>query len=101
MVDIGKHPYWVILLMALSVYSTRMLGYWLAGRFRFNHIIKTWLGYLPGCILMAIVGPTLITSSPIEYLAAGVVVLFMWRFNNLLLAMLVGIAIVVIYRVFM
>ena len=84
--------------MGLTIYLTRVGGYWLASRVTFNKYIEAWLGYLPGCILISIVAPSLLTAKPLEWLAAVLTIFMMWRSNNLLLAMVVGIGTVAVGR---
>ena len=95
---ITDNPYVSILLMALAIYVTRISGYWLASRVTFNKYVEAWLGYLPGCILISIVAPSLLTAKPLEWLAAALIIIMMWRSNNLLLAMVVGIGTVAVGR---
>lgn len=98
---ISPKTFWLnVVIMASSAYLMRILGYWLACRIRFNPIARSTLEYLPGCILMAITGPMLAHSPIIEIIAAGVVVIIMWRFSNLLLAMLAGMALVISFHLF-
>ena len=90
-----------IVLMGLAVYITRIGGYWLAGRVRINNVIKAWLEYLPGCIIMSIVAPFVLKGDWLEMISAGVTILVMWLSESLLLSMVAGIAIVAVGRLFL
>ena len=87
--------------MGVAVYLTRIGGFWLASRIQFNKYVESWLGYLPGCILISIVAPSVLQAKPLEWLAALLTIVLMWRTNNLLVAMVVGIGTVAVGRLMM
>jgi uncharacterized membrane protein len=88
----------LILAMGAATYLTRMMGYWLAGRFRVNKALEIWLGYLPGCILISLVAPFVLNASWLEYLAAGLTAFLMWRTHSILLSMVAGLGLVALGR---
>ncbi len=83
-----------ILGMALVTYLTRIGGLWLMSRVTLSGRIKTWLGYLPGAVLVAIVAPTVLSSGLTETGAALVTVLVAARTRNVLLSMVIGVGVV-------
>jgi uncharacterized membrane protein len=89
-----------IFLMAISIYLLRLMGYWLAGFIRFSPALKTWLDYLPGCILMAIIAPSLLSSSPIQWIASGLIAVIMAKTHNLFISMLIGCLLIMLWRIY-
>ena len=87
-----------ILGMALVTYSTRAGGFWLMGLVTPSPRIEAWLKQIPGAVLVAIIAPTVLTSSIAETLAAVATILVAIRTKNVLIAMLVGIATVALLR---
>ncbi|MBD0354316.1 MAG: AzlD domain-containing protein [Rubrobacteraceae bacterium] len=90
-----------ILLMASTIYATRAMGFWLASRLPLSERAETWLNYIPGAILVSIVAPTVLASGLTETLAAVVVVLVALRTASLPLAMVAGVASVLVLRMFL
>jgi len=60
--------------------------------------LESALEVLPGAIVVAIVGPELAAGGPAEWIAACVVLLAMWRSENVLVALLAGVATVLLLR---
>lgn len=89
-----------ILGMAAVTCLTRFLGFWLVTRFQLSRRFETWLSYLPGTVLIAIVAPALSEGGLAEAVAAGATALIVLRSRNLLLAMLGGICVVWVIRQF-
>ncbi len=87
-----------IALMALVTYACRAGGYWLMGRVTMSPRIEIGLTYLPGAVLISLVAPAMAREG-IPGVCAVIVtaVVMRWR-NNLLLAMLAGIATVWLVR---
>jgi branched-subunit amino acid transport protein len=87
-------PVLTILGMALVVYATRVSGPWLLGRWLDARPVRTWLGYLPGTVLVALVAPLVFASGVAEALASLVTLLVAIRTRNVLISMLVGVVVV-------
>jgi uncharacterized membrane protein len=87
-----------ILGMALVTYATRAGGFWLMGLVTPSPRIEAWLRQIPGAVLVAIIAPTVLASSVAETLAAVATVLVAIRTKNVLIAMLVGVAAVALWR---
>ena len=87
-----------ILGMALVTYVTRAGGFWLMGLVTPSPRIEAWLKQIPGAVLVAIIAPTVLASSLAETLAAVATVLVAIRTKNVLIAMLVGVAVVALLR---
>lgn len=82
--------------MTVVIYFNRVIGYFIASRVTLNKRVETWLNYLPGCILMSLIAPFVLTANLIEFIAAMVTAVIMWFTHSLLLSMVAGIAIVAI-----
>lgn len=82
--------------MALPVWLIRLGGFWVARHFKLNKRFMTWLECLPGCILMAIVAPLMLTADWVDWLAAVGVIVVMLKTDKLLYAMVVGIIVAAI-----
>jgi uncharacterized membrane protein len=87
-----------ILLMALVTYATRAGGLWLASRLTLSGRVEAWLDHIPGAILVSLVAPTVLASGLPEALAALAVVLVALRTGSLPVAMVTGIAAVLVLR---
>jgi len=88
----------VILAMTLVTVLTKVGGFWLLRRIEISERLEAGLSVLPGAIVIAILGPELAAGGPAEWGAASVVVLVMWRTENILLALCGGIGAVVLFR---
>ncbi|WP_049989158.1 AzlD family protein [Natrinema salifodinae] len=88
----------VIIGMSVATYATKAGGLWLLGRVSVSDRTEAGLGMLPGAIIMAILGPELISVGPAGWGVAVVVLLLMWRTENVLLALLCGVAAVLLCR---
>lgn len=80
--------------MALVTYLTRMGGLWLMSRVTLSGPVKTWLSYLPGAVVVAIVAPTVLGNGLAEMGAALATVLVAVRTRNVLLSMVIGVGVV-------
>lgn len=99
---------YLILGMFLATFSTRYILFASAGRLQFNPWVNAALGFVPPVVLAAIVGTavlmpegTLWLSIHNTYLIAAIVALLvaLWR-KNLLLTIVVGMATLMLLRVF-
>ncbi|GAB7020557.1 AzlD family protein [Halostagnicola bangensis] len=88
----------VILAMAAATIVTKVGGLWLLSRFDVSDRVEAGLSVLPGAIVIALLGPELAEGGPAEWGAAAVVVLVMWRTENILLALVAGVIAVVAFR---
>jgi len=88
----------VIVAMTLVTVLTKLGGFWLLRRIEVSERLEAGLSVLPGAIVIAILGPELAAGGPAEWSAAGVVVLVMWRTENILLSLCGGIGAVVLFR---
>lgn len=79
-------------MMALIIYLTRMTGYFIGLQLRHIRGIQPVLEALPGCAFMAILVPALRQGSVSEIIAMACVILIMWRSNNVVLATVTGVA---------
>ncbi len=77
-------------MMALIVYLTRATGYFIGLQLRHIRGIQPVLESLPGCAFMAILVPAIRQGSLGEIVAMACVILIMWRSNNVAVATVTG-----------
>ena len=85
-----------IAMIALIVYLTRITGYFIGLQLRHIRGIQPVLEALPGCAFMAILAPAVRQGSVSEIVAMTCVVLIMWRSNNVVLATVTGMAVLLL-----
>ncbi len=85
----------VIAVMAAIVYLTRAGGYFIGLSLRRFAGIQPVLEALPGCAFMAILVPAARRGSALELAALACLVLIMWRTNNVAVATLAGMSVLV------
>jgi uncharacterized membrane protein len=88
----------VIVGMSAATYVTKAGGLWFLGRITVSDRIETGLETLPGAIIVSILGPELTGAGPAEWGGAAVVVLVMWRTENVLVALLCGVSVVLLFE---
>jgi uncharacterized membrane protein len=86
-----------IVLMGLATYLTRIAGLFIADRVRLEGRAQAAFDAIPVSVLVAVIAPTLLTSSPAESLAGVVTILAAFRLP-LLGTVMVGVAAVVVLR---
>ena len=79
---------------ALATYSLRLGGLLLADRLPKNGGFKRFMETLPGTILLSLVAPGIFSAGMLGGAAALATGLCAWKTKSLLLAMIVGMAIV-------
>ena len=87
-----------ILGMAVATYATRAGGLFLIGRVGMSPRLQSWLSYIPGCVLLSIVAPSIYSGGVTQAIAALITLLVALRTRNLLFAMVAGVASVVVLR---
>jgi uncharacterized membrane protein len=87
-----------ILGMALVTYATRAGGIWLMGRMPPSPRVERWLRQIPGAVLVSIVAPTVAFGGFVSWAAAFGAVLVAALTRNLLLAMVAGVAMVLVLQ---
>ena len=85
-----------IAMIAVIVYLTRITGYFIGLQLRHIRGIQPVLEALPGCAFMAILAPAVRQGSSSEIVAMACVVLIMWRSNNVVLATMTGMAVLLL-----
>ena len=85
-----------IAMIALIVYLTRITGYFIGLQLRHIRGIQPVLEALPGCAFMAILAPAVRQGSISEIVAMTCVVLIMWRSNNVVIATMTGMAVLLL-----
>jgi uncharacterized membrane protein len=90
----------IIVGMALVTYATRAGGLWLMGHLRLSARFTAALRHIPGAVLISIIAPIGLGRGPAETLATLATILVAIRTRNLLLAMITGVGLVWILRMF-
>ena len=84
-----------IAVVAAIVYATRLGGYLLGLQVRHIGWIRPVLETLPGCALMAILVPALRRGNLIELAAMLSVVGIMWKTDNVIIATVTGMSVLI------
>ena len=87
-----------ILGAAMVTYTLRLGGLLLAERMPRNTAFKSFMDALPGTILVALVVPGIIAAGWIGWAAAMLTAVSAHKTKNVLFSMLVGMAIVAVWR---
>ena len=87
-----------ILLMGAVTYAVRAGGLVLVKRVRLSPFLEAWIRNVPGAVFAAICAPMVLQAGPPGWAAAAVTLAVARRFGNFLLAMLAGVAAVVLLR---
>lgn len=90
----------LIAIVALGTYSLRVSGLLLSNRLVKEGRIKIFLDYLPATLLLALILPSIIKEGVSGLIASAFIILCMYKTNNILLSMCIGIAIVGLNRNF-
>ena len=85
-----------ISMMATIVYATRLCGYLVGLQIRHIGWLRPILEALPGCAFMAILVPAVRHGNVIEVVAMACVVGLMWKTDNVVLASVVGMAVLLL-----
>lgn len=83
----------VIVLMTLVVYFTRIVGYWLIGRFVIGPRLRRMLEALPGAVIAATLAPTLVHGGMRSLVALAATALVMTLIRKDFLAVFTGAAV--------
>ena len=83
-------------MMAAVVYTTRLGGYLVGLQIRHIGWLRPILEALPGCAFMAILVPAVRQGSMIEIAAMACVVGLMWKTDNVVIATVVGMAVLLL-----
>ncbi|MCP3688278.1 MAG: AzlD domain-containing protein [Gammaproteobacteria bacterium] len=81
--------------MAAIVYATRLGGYLLGLQIRHIGWLRPVLEALPGCAFMAILVPAVRRGNMVEVLAMLCVVGIMWKTDNVVIATIVGMSVLI------
>lgn len=77
-----------IILIALTTYSTRVLGYSLLKNKSLTKRQSKILEVVPGCVLLSIIAPYFVTSNPADFIAILITLFLAMRFSLLPTVML-------------
>jgi uncharacterized membrane protein len=101
MLDADAHTLWLIFVMGVTIYATRLAGFWvlqgkvISGRYR------AAIDAVPAAILTAVIAPTVFLSGPAE-MAAGAIALFAAvKKMPLLVVIALGVGSVALFRLVM
>ena len=84
--------------MAVVTYLTRAAGLAVMSRITVSGRMERFMKAIPGAILASIVAPLALAAGPAEAVATVVTGVVAWRWGNLPLAMLAGVAVVLALR---
>jgi uncharacterized membrane protein len=97
-IDVEASALIAIAAMSVATYATRLTGLVLMPRLPSRPWLESWVGYVPGCVLAAIVAPAVLDAG-VPGLAAGLVtVLIARRTSNLIVPLAAGIVVVWLLR---
>jgi len=88
----------IIVLMGLVTYLCRIGGYWMVGRFALSPRVEAGLQYLPGAVLISLVGPAMAEEGLPGVIAVIITAVAMRLSGNLFIAMLAGVGTVWLTR---
>ena len=83
-------------IMAAIVYATRLGGYLVGLQIRHIGWLRPILEALPGCALMAILVPAVRQGNLVEIAAMACVVGLMWKTDNVAVATITGMAVLLL-----
>ena len=89
----------VVVLMALSTYATRILGYLALHGRPLSPRMRSVLESVPGCVLISVIAPAFVSDRPADLLALAVTVLAATRLP-LLPTVIIGIVSAAVLRHF-
>jgi len=76
--------------MALGAYLTRIGGYWLYRRLRPGESLQAALSYLPGCLFIGFIVPSVANGGPPQWIGALVAALTMLRLRSVVASIFTG-----------
>ena len=85
-----------IAMMSAIVYATRLGGYLVGLKIRHIGWLRPILEAFPGCAFMAILVPAVRQGSPAEIIAILCVIGLMWKTDNVVMATVAGMAVLVL-----
>lgn len=97
----GKSLFLTIVLAAIVTYAFRIGGLLVSDRLPANGPFKRFMGALPGTILLSLIAPGIIAAGLWGWIAAALTAICAHKTGNLLFAMLVGMAVIVLQRNFL
>lgn len=86
-----------ILGMGLATFFSRVLGYYVISRIAIRGRLAGALQAVPGAVLVALIAPTMFSSSVADTLASAITVALAWRVSTLV-ALLGGVVSIVLLR---
>jgi uncharacterized membrane protein len=95
---LAPHTVGVVLVMAAVTYLTKAGGLWALGHVDLPDGAETALDALPGAVVVSILAPAVAAADPPTWFAAGVVAVAARRTGNVLIALLLGVGAVVLFR---
>ena len=95
MIDTGSAVFTIVMCAGI-VYLTRVGGYLLGLQVRHIGALRPLLESLPGCAMMALIVPAARQGTVPEVVALITVVAVMWKTNNVAVATLLGLSILIV-----
>jgi uncharacterized membrane protein len=100
-VEINPLALLTILGMGLVTYATRIGGFWLLGRITPTKRVEAWMRAIPGAVLVSLIAPALLAAGVVGFVAAAATVLIAVWTHRLLPALVAGVTIVAVARLFL
>jgi uncharacterized membrane protein len=84
--------------MAVATYATRLTGLVLMPRLPSRPWLERWVGYVPGCVIAAIVAPAVLAAGFPGLVAGSLTILIARRTSNLIVPLAAAIVVVWLLR---
>jgi uncharacterized membrane protein len=84
--------------MAIATYATRLSGFIVMPRLPSSPWLESWIGYVPGCVLAAIVAPGVLHAGAPGLVAGALAVLLARRTSNLVVPLAASVVVVWLLR---
>jgi uncharacterized membrane protein len=84
--------------MAVATYATRLSGLVLMPRLPSRPWLESWIGYVPGCVLAAIVAPGVLNAGLPGFAAGLLAILLARRTSNLIVPLAAAVMLVWLLR---
>jgi uncharacterized membrane protein len=91
----------IIFCVAIGTYTLRVSGLLISNRLSKEGRIKIFLDYLPSTLLLSLIAPSIVKEGVTGVIATILVVFCMYKTNNTIMAMVIGMVVVALSRNFL
>jgi len=88
---IDPHTLVTLILMAVTTYLTRIMGYTVLRNRTLSPRMHRTLESVPGCVLISVIAPVFVSDNPINLIALAITILAALRFS-ILPTVIIGVA---------